>query len=156
LQGLSRAKAAQLKTLAGMEDATNPILELLEHFDKLQLEVLAVHVEIHQRLFKILSSRLGCGRDDLPNLKFMHAARLAYAGQNHGNVIELLQELDSARNALAHENNPTKFTAKFAALSRDVLGPNYDENPPTLDAKRKQDYTALHFVKVLVETTHAG
>jgi hypothetical protein len=139
-----------------MSDEPNPILEALEHFDKLQLEVLAVHAAIHQRLFKILAARLACEIDDLPNLKFMHAASLAYAGRNHGNTLDLLQKLDSVRNEVAHENNATKFVAKFGKLARAVLGPNYDDNPPDLAAEKKQEYSTLHFVKVLVETSNAG
>jgi len=60
-----------------MKHEANPVLALLDDFDKLQLRVLSVHAAIHQRLFKILANRLKCSVDDLPDLRFMHLARLA-------------------------------------------------------------------------------
>lgn len=151
-------------TLAHMNDMppndtkreTNPIIDLLEHFDRLQLEVLGVHAAIQRWLFKILAARLKCEIDDLPDLRFMHVARLAYAGNDPANTVALLQKLDSVRNEVAHENNPTEFVSKFQVFARAVLGPNYDDNPRDLETERKQEYAALHYVKVLVNTKSAG
>lgn len=142
--------------LGDMNDETNPVLDLFEHFDKLQLEVLAVHAAVQRRLLAVVATRLNCSVEDLPNLKFMHAATLAYAGRHVGDTIALLQKLDSVRNEVAHENDSFKFLMKFASLARAVLGPNYMDNPPDVAAVRRQAYSTLHFVKTMVESPSAN
>jgi len=130
----------------------NEIEQILQHFDQLQLETLAVHVEIHRDLLKKIAQRLECEVKDLPKLDFMHAAKLAFAGRPT-DLVTLLQLLDSARNVLAHENDDMKFTEKSRKLQEEVLGMRCVSEPTSLDESRKQAFAALNFLKVTVWNT---
>ena len=81
--------------------------ELLEHFDKLQLEVLAVHAEIHQLLFSIIAQRLtedavrDAGVHQVAATEHDREVRMAPGRTDHELLAVLDLQLDPVRRTLA-------------------------------------------------------
>lgn len=120
---------------------------ILTGFDELRIHLVEIHAAIHKEVLDRLASRLGSKPADLPKLKFMHAVRMAYAGEEvHQDLVGVLRALDAARNSMVHGDSVTQFVLKHHQFLRQALAGAYQESPSSVEDAVRQDREGINFV----------
>ncbi len=107
---------------------------VLDAIGDIDLVVLRGHALVEAFLWQLLAERLAVDEKELPELTFERLARLAAAGERYDLVREHILFLNTIRNGIAHQFDPSAHRGRlqeFTSKAADELRASFAQNGRT-------------------------